>query len=91
MVKNPPAMQETWVQSLGLGRSSGEGNGYALQYSGLESSLGRRAWQAIQSMGWQSQTPQMSESPFHQYDSEINTFHIPLCIFLIFFNLEKLL
>ena len=26
MVKNPPAMQETWVQSLGQGRPAGEGN-----------------------------------------------------------------
>ena len=29
----------------GLGRSSGEGNGYPLQYSGLENSMDR-AWQA---------------------------------------------
>ena len=40
LVKNLPAMRETWVRSLGsipgLGRSPGEGNGYPLQYSGLE-------------------------------------------------------
>ena len=30
----------------GLGRSPGEGNGYPLQYSCLENSIGRRAWQA---------------------------------------------
>ena len=30
----------------GLGRSPGEGNGYPLQYSGLENSMDRRAWQA---------------------------------------------
>ena len=35
LVKNPPAMQET----PGLGRSSGEGKGYPLQYSGLENSI----------------------------------------------------
>ena len=29
----------------GLGRSPGEGNGYPLQYSGLENSMGRGAWQ----------------------------------------------
>ena len=29
-----------------LGRSPGEGNGYPLQYSCLENSLGREAWQA---------------------------------------------
>ena len=33
LVKNPPAMQETLVPFLGLGRSTGEGIGYPLQYS----------------------------------------------------------
>ena len=31
----------------GLGRSAGEGNSYPLQYSGLENSMDRGAWQAI--------------------------------------------
>ena len=31
---------------LGLGRSPGEGNGYLLQYSGLENSMDRGAWWA---------------------------------------------
>ena len=39
MVKNPPAIQEIWVWSLGLGRSPGEGKGCPLQYSGLENSM----------------------------------------------------
>jgi len=30
----------------GLGRSPGEGKGYPLQYSGLENSMDRGAWQA---------------------------------------------
>ena len=30
----------------GLGRSPGEGNGYSLQYSCLENSMDRGAWQA---------------------------------------------
>ena len=34
LVKNLPAMWETWV-----GRSPGEGKGYPLQYSGLENSM----------------------------------------------------
>ena len=34
----------------GLGRSLGRGNGYPLQYSSLENSMDRKAWQ---SMGWQ--------------------------------------
>ena len=33
MVKNPPAMQETWVQSLGGEDPHGEGNGNPFQYS----------------------------------------------------------
>ena len=32
---------------LGSGRSSGEGNGYPLQYSCLENSMDKGAWQAI--------------------------------------------
>ena len=38
LVKNPPAVQETWVWSLG-GRSPGEEKGYPLQDSGLENSM----------------------------------------------------
>src|SRR5574341_1256344 len=40
-----------WIP--GLGRSSGEGNGYPLQYSGLENPIDRRA-SRLQSMGLQS-------------------------------------
>ena len=39
LVKNPPAMRETWVQSLDWKDSPGEGKGYPLQYSGLENSM----------------------------------------------------
>ena len=39
LVKNPPAMRETWVLIPGLGKSTGEGTGYPLQYSGLENSM----------------------------------------------------
>ena len=35
LVKNLPAMWETWVGSLGWEDSPGEGKGYLLQYSGL--------------------------------------------------------
>ena len=40
MVKHLPIMRETGVQSLGSGRSPGEGNGNPLQYSCLENSRG---------------------------------------------------
>ena len=39
-------MQETRVQSLGWEESSEGGNGTPLQYSCLENSMGRVAWQA---------------------------------------------
>ena len=39
LVKNLPAMRETWVPFPRLGRSPGEGKGYPLQYSGLENSM----------------------------------------------------
>ena len=39
LIKNPPAMQETWVRSLGGEDSPGEGKGYPLQYSGLRNSM----------------------------------------------------
>ena len=45
MGKNLPAMQETWVQSLGQEDPPGEGNGYPLQYSCLETSMDSGAWQ----------------------------------------------
>ena len=44
LVKNPPAVQETPVP--GLGRSPGGGHGNPLQYSCLENSMDRGAWQA---------------------------------------------
>ena len=39
LIKNPPAMRETLISIPGLGRSAGEGNGYPLQYYGLENSM----------------------------------------------------
>ena len=57
MVKNPPAMQENWVQFLGSGRPSGEENGNPLQYSCLENSMDRGAWPATVHEVAKSQTP----------------------------------
>ena len=45
LVKNPPAVQETRLNSWD-GRSRGEGNSYPLQFSGLENSMDRGAWKA---------------------------------------------
>ena len=45
-VKNLPALQETWVRSLGWEDPPGEGNGNPLQYSCLENTMDRGAWWA---------------------------------------------
>ena len=55
MVKNPPANAGDAGSIPGLERSSGGGNGNPLQYSCLENSMDRGAWQ-LQFMGSQSQT-----------------------------------
>ena len=39
LVKNLPAMGETWVRSLSWEDPPGEEKGYPLQYSGLENSM----------------------------------------------------
>ena len=44
-VKNLPAMQDTWVQSLGWEDPLEMGMAYPLQYSGFENSMDRGAWQ----------------------------------------------
>ena len=47
MVKNPPVMQDTWVQSLGQEDPlEKEMNGNPLQYSCPGNLTDRRAWQA---------------------------------------------
>ena len=46
MVKNLPAIQETWVQFLGQEDSHGEGKSNPLQYSRLKNPMERGAWQA---------------------------------------------
>jgi len=46
VVKNLPANAGDASSILGLGRPPGVGNGNPVQYSGLENSMGRGAWQA---------------------------------------------
>ena len=47
MIKHLPAMQETWGLIPKLERSPGEVNGNPHQYSCLENSMDRGAWQAM--------------------------------------------
>ena len=46
VVKNLPAMQKMWVQSLGPGRSPRGGHGNPFQYSCLENPMDRGDWWA---------------------------------------------
>ena len=54
----------------GLGRSLGEGNSYPLQYSGLENSMDRGAWQATVHRVTKSLT-QLSHFHFQKMTEEI--------------------
>ena len=60
LVKNPPAMQETWVWSLGWEWLPGERKGYSLQYSGLENSMGYIVHGIAKSWTW------LSDFHFHK-------------------------
>ena len=46
VVKNLPAVQETWIRSLGQEDPLEKGNGNSLQYSCLENSMAQGAWWA---------------------------------------------
>ena len=63
---NLPAMQETSLIPES-GRSPGEGNGYPLQYSCLENSMDRGAWQA---------TAMWSQRVRHDWTTNTFTFHL---------------
>ena len=81
LVKNPPASQETSVQFLGLGKSTGEGIAYPLQYSlaSLVVQLGKNPparWETcVPFLGW--------EDPLEMWmatHSSILTWRIPRAI-----------
>ena len=56
MVKNSPAMLETWVQSLGWEDPLEGGHGNPLQYSCLENPMDRGTWWATVHGVTESQT-----------------------------------
>jgi len=76
-VKNLPAVWETPGLIPGLGRSSGEGNGNPLQYSCLENSMDRGAWQATVHGVAKSRT---QPSDFH-FTHSLKLILLPFCIF----------
>ena len=68
---------------LGSGRSPGGGNGNPLQYSCLENSMDRRAWQAIVHESTKSQDTTEQLSMLTVITSEVNFFISSILKFLI--------
>ena len=68
MIKNLLAIQETWVQFLGLEDTPGEGNGYPFQHSCLGNPMDRGA--KLQSV----QLQRVGGSREHRGDLESRTF-----------------
>ena len=79
-------MLETSVQFL-LGRFHAEGNGYPLQYSGLEKSLDRGAWQDTVHGVAKSWTP-LSNFHFHLALKQLLLWDV-FCILLSFMIFER--
>ena len=73
LVKNPPAMQETWVQSLGWEDPPGGGHDNALQYSCLENPHGQRILVGYSSWGHKEldMTEQLSTAQHSQCRSHL--------------------
>ena len=89
MVKNPPAMQETWVRSLGLipglGRSPGGGYGNSFQYSCLEKPHGQRSLASCSPWG-QKESDATKHSTFFSSDWFFLIFSSSLLTFSLCFS-----
>ena len=75
-IQGLPAMQETWVWSLGLEDHLVKGNGYPLKYSCLANSMDRGAWQATVHGVTKSRTQLSTNSftffTFIEIETEVN-------------------
>ena len=67
LIKNPPAMAGDLGSIPELGRSSGEGKGYPIQYSGLENSMDCITHGVAKSRTWLSDFP--SHIHIHVYEA----------------------
>ena len=64
MVKNLPAMQETWVRSLGQEDPLEKGMAMHSSILAWDNPMGREAWRAIQSMGSQRVREHLATNTF---------------------------
>ena len=64
MVKNLPAMQETWVRSLGQEDPLEKGMAMHSSILAWDNPMGRGAWRAIQSMGSQRVREHLATNTF---------------------------
>ena len=70
MVKNPPAVGETQVGSLGREDALEKGMATYSQYPCLENSMDRGVWRATQSMGSQRVRHDPVTNTFHSHSSD---------------------
>ena len=75
MVKNTPAMWETWIRSLGWEDPLGEGTGNPFQYSYLEKPMDRGTWWATVHGVAKGRT-RLNDSHFHFYFTPHFVLHI---------------
>ena len=73
-IKKPPAIRDTWIQSLGWEDPLGEGTGYPLQYSGLENSMDYIAHGVTKS--WTPLRDHMSEIFLNNLIKDIHVFNV---------------
>ena len=81
LVKNPPAMRDLDLIP-GLGRSPWEGNSYPLQYSCLENSMDRGAWQTTvhgvaKSWTWLSHFHSLTRSGIISNPDDLSYWRLP--------------
>ena len=84
MVKNLPAIQKTWVQSLGQKGPPGEGNSNPLQYSCLENPVDRGTWHAIVNgvaKSWMSPFAITTDDIWCHFSKFCNSFLTIHCLF----------
>ena len=73
----------------GLGWSHGKGNGYSLQYSCLESSTDRGAWQAIvHGITESDTTEQLTHTHIHTYVCVYMCIYMHVCMYICIFLLS---